>query len=257
MGRVKRLLSRALLVAGGTLAGTAAAWALSTAPASAQVADPDDVVAAVTQVVPDRPVPEVLAPVGEIARDLDASLLARRAGEAAPPDLVQVADGLRDTFDQVGVRLEPHLTAPAEPVRTGALAGRPVETEGRRVESTPAATAVPTSVGTPVVRGAFDRFSETWASAPAQPLGELSGAAQQYSLPGDPAGLPLVPFAPPLGVPAHCSCGGDGSGSAGGNSGPFTAESADTIDSAVARALLPATERNTVMPGKSPGITPD
>ncbi|MEU6151090.1 hypothetical protein ABZ816_13910 [Actinosynnema sp. NPDC047251] len=257
MRRVKRLLTRALLVAGGTLAGTAAAWALSTAPASAQVADPDDVVAAVTQVVADRPVPEVLAPVGEIVQGLDASVLAQRATEAAPPDLVDVADGLRGTFDQVGVRFEPNLPALSAPVRTGAPVGLPVETESRRVETAPAATAVPISVGTPVVRGPFEKFSETWASTPVQPLDVLPDESQDHSQPGVPAGPPFVPFAPPLGVPAQCSCVGDGSGSAGGNSGPFTAESATTTDSAVARALLPATERNTVMPGKSPGITPD
>ncbi|MEU4801536.1 hypothetical protein [Actinosynnema sp. NPDC023587] len=255
--RVKRLLTRALLVAGGTLAGTAAAWALSTAPATAQVAEADGLVTAVTQVVADQSVPEALAPVGEIVRGLDAPSITQRAGEAAPPDLGQVADGLRDTVDRMGAWLDPHLSAPAAPVHTEALAGRPVEIDTPRTESTPAATAVPTSVGTPVVQGPFGKFSESWASSPAQPLDVPTDEVQHHSQPGNPAGPPFAPFAPPLGVPAHCACGGDGSGSAGGNSGPFTALFADTVDSAVARALLPATERNTVMPGKSPGITPD
>ncbi|MBB5960537.1 hypothetical protein FHS29_007165 [Saccharothrix tamanrassetensis] len=257
MSRVKRLLSRALLVAGGTLAGTAAAWALSTAPATAQVADHEDAVTVVTHVVTDRePVRQVVAPVRETVLDLDAALRAQRAGDAAPPDLGQVAEGIRDTFGHVHTWFEPRSTGP---VRTDhALTGRAVAVAVavRQTEPAQNATAVPVSVGTPVVRGPFGKLSETWSSSSAQQLDALPGEPH-HSRQSDPAGPPFAPFAPPLGVPVHCSCGGDGAGSAGGGNGPFTGTTADGVDPAVARALLPATERNTVMPGKQPGITPD
>ncbi|WP_433266795.1 hypothetical protein ACQPZF_41830 [Actinosynnema sp. CS-041913] len=255
MSRVKRLLTRALLVAGGALAGTAAAWALATAPATAEVVAHEDAVAAVTQVVADRPsvrepVRETVAPVRETVHLLDATLHAHRAGDAAPPQLGQVAEGIRGAVGEMGAWFEQRSNLPA---RADAPTGRSVAVQ--RTEPAPTATAVPVSVGTPVVRGAFGKLSETWAHASAQPL-RVSSDEPHGSQPGAPAG-PLAPFAPPSGVPAHCACGGDGAGSAGGNSGPFTGVFAEGVDSATARALLPATERNTVMPGKQPGITPD
>ncbi len=253
VSRVKRLLTRALLVAGGTLAGTAAAWALSTASASAQAADHEDAVTAVTQAVAERPVREAVAPVGETVHGLDAALRAQRAPDATPPDLGQVAEGIRDTFGQMETWFEPKLP---ELVRAAAPLG-PAVGAPQPTEPAPIAAAVPVHTGTPVVRSPFGQLSETWSSSPSALLFDAASDDALDSQPGDPAGLPFVPFAPPLGVPAHCTCGGDGSGSTGGNGGPFTGVSADGVDTAVARALLPATERNTVMPGKQPGITPD
>jgi hypothetical protein len=69
--------------------------------------------------------------------------------------------------------------------------------------------------------------------------------------------VPFVPFAPPVNIPVHCSCGGDGSGSAGSQSSASQAAFVNAYNSAVARALKPTTERITVLPGKQPGSTPD
>jgi hypothetical protein len=259
-GRVRRLLSRALLVFGGALAGSAAAWALSTAPASAQIPVDHDVVAEVVRTgphgapaTPHRSVEAVLAPVrtaaiGEAAHGLGTALRTPKVRESAPPELGRVADELRGTVSHVSAWLKPG----AEPAPVDVVGGTVAH---RATETTPAATAVPVPAGTPVVHGVFTKFSRTWPAAPRQPVTALP-VDHGPALPGDPSGLPSMPVAP-LGAPAHCACGGDGSGNPGGGSGPLTAASTHHTDTAVARALFPATERNSVRPGKQPGSTPD
>lgn len=253
-GRVRRLLSRALLVVGGTLAGTAAAWVLSATAASAQIPVVDPVTGIAHDSLPPRAaegsVEAALAPVGRAVHDLDTALSTPRVPEPSPPDLRRVAEDIRGAVGGVHdwFRRPAPEQAPVDVVVGGAVTRHVTET-------TPAATAVPVPAGTPVVQGVFGKFSRSWLDAPRPQVVALSGDGGT-SLPGDPSGLPSMPFAP-LGAPAHCSCGGDGSGSSGGGNGPFTAVSADRIDAAVARALFPATERNTVTPGKQPGITPD
>ncbi|MEV8436257.1 hypothetical protein AB0425_02680 [Actinosynnema sp. NPDC051121] len=255
--RVRRLLSRALLVVGGALAGTAAAWALSASPASAEI--PVDQVAGIahdplSSSAARGSVEAALAPVrasevGQAVQELDTALRTPRVPEPAPP-LRQVAEDIRGAVGGVRDWFQPRASEPepADAVVGGAEAQRVTET-------TPAATAVPVSAGTPVVHGVLGKLGLTWLDVSRQPVTALSGDTGS-SLPGDPSGQPSMPFAP-LGAPVHCSCGGDGSGSSGGGSGPFQVVSAHHIDSAVARALFPATERNVVMPGKQPGTTPD
>ncbi|PSL55296.1 hypothetical protein B0I31_105255 [Saccharothrix carnea] len=256
--RVRRLLSRALLVVGGTLAGTAAAWALSASPAAAETTLVDPVAEVVPGSLSPRAaegaVEAALAPVGATAvgqavQDLDTALRTQRVPESSPPRLRGVAEDIRDTVGGVRGWFQHRASAPA-----------PVDVVGgtvtqRVTETTPAAAAVPVPAGTPVVHGVFGKLSLAWLDEPRQPVTALPDT-NGPSLPGDPSGLPSMPFAP-LGAPVHCSCGGDGSGSSGGGNGPFSVVSADRIDSAVARALFPATERNTVVPGKQPGTTPD
>ncbi|XVV03802.1 hypothetical protein ACQPW3_41975 [Actinosynnema sp. CA-248983] len=246
MSRVRRLLSRALLVAGGALAGTAAVWALSASPASAHSAD---AVTSVTEAVAVSPVGEAVAPVRETVRDLDRKIRAEHEHPRVP-DLGRVAEDIRDTFGHTVARFEPNL---GQSVIASSLSGRAVN---RHTEPASEATAVPVSIGTPVVRSPFGKLSESWASSPA-PSSDASSDEDRTSPTGGPAAPTRTPFAPPSGVPVHCSCGGDGSGSAGGGSGPFTGVTADGMDAAVLRALLPGTERNSVLPGKQPGTTPD
>ncbi|MER5261031.1 hypothetical protein ABTZ99_02955 [Actinosynnema sp. NPDC002837] len=253
-GRVRRLLSRALLVVGGTLAGTAAAWALSATAASAQIPVVDPVTGIAHDSLPPRaaegPVEAALAPVGRAVHDLDTALSTPRVPEPSPPDLRRVAEDIRDTVGGVRdwFRHPASEQAPVDVVVGGTVTRHVTET-------TPAATAVPVPAGTPVVQGVFGKLSRSWLDAPRPQVVAPSGD-DGPSLPGDPSGLPSMPFAP-LGAPAHCSCGGDGSGSSGGGNGSYTAASADRLDPAVARASSPATERNTVTPGKQPGSTPD
>ncbi|MFI9008602.1 hypothetical protein ACIGNX_15365 [Actinosynnema sp. NPDC053489] len=255
--RVRRLLTRTLLVVGGTLAGTAAAWALSTSSASAQVGVDQVAEVAhgtVSAGAVEGAVEAALTPVresrvGEAVRELDAALGAPRVPEPTAPRLRQVAEDIRGAVDGVGGWLRRGSSARSTADEVGVVVAQPV------TQTTPVTTAVPVSAGTPVVHGVFAKFSRTWLDASRQPVAALPDAGGR-SLPGDPSGLPSMPFAP-LGAPAHCACGGDGSGVPGGGNGPFTVVSTDRTDSAVARALFPATERNHVMPGKQPGITPD
>lgn len=249
VSRVRRLLSRALLVAGGVLAGTAAVWALSSAPASAQGAAQPDAVTSVAEAVAAGPVGEAVAPVRETVRDLDRKVRAEHEHPRVP-DLGRVAEDIRDTFGHTVARFEPNL---GQSVIASSLSGRAVN---RHTEPASEATAVPVSIGTPVVRGPFGKLSESWASSPA-PSSDASSDEDRTSPLGDPAAPTRTPFAPPSGVPVHCSCGGDGSGSAAGGNGSFTGVTADGTDAAVLRALLPGTERNSVLPGKQPGTTPD
>ncbi|MEJ2855759.1 MULTISPECIES: hypothetical protein [unclassified Saccharothrix] len=249
VSRVKRLLSRALLVAGGALAGTAAVWALSTASASAQGVDHADAVTSVTESVAAGPVGGAVVPVRETVRDLDEKVRAEREHHPVP-DLGRVAEDIRDTFGNTVAGFEPN---PAGSVTSSSFTGRAVN---RHTEPASEATAVPVSIGTPVVRGPFGKLSESWASSSA-PAFDASSDEGRTSPLTDPAGPTRTPFAPPSGVPVHCSCAGDGSGTAGGGSGPFTGTTADGFDAAVLRALLPVTERLSVLPGKQPGTTPD
>jgi hypothetical protein len=281
-GRVRRLLSRALLVVGGTLAGSAAAWALAAAPASAQ--EPVDQVTGVTSLTDvtgsprptgidatldatgQNPVTQNLVtpspaklnpatlnqvvptPVGEAVRDLDTTL--RTPQEPSPPDIGRVTGDLRGAVEHMGGWFQARTSEPSPTDKVAAGA-----TAKRVTEATPAATAAPVSAGTPVVQGVSGTSGHVWLDMSPRSSAALPGDTGS-SLPGDPSGMPSMPFAP-LGAPVHCSCGGDASGSSGGGNGPFSAVSTDRFDAAVARALFPATERNVVMPGKQPGITPD
>ncbi|MFD7655910.1 hypothetical protein ACFV4N_18200 [Actinosynnema sp. NPDC059797] len=278
--RVRRLLSRALLVVGGALAGTAAAWALSAAPASAAASDTDhDVVGGITA---RGPLHEALAPIGQdglgpdgvvdpdglrstgldrTVRELGDALGAPRVREQESPDLGRVAEELRGTVEHVGAWFQPRSSTPSTPLKPVAPADEAIGAIGRQPthptpETTPTTTVVPVDAGTPVVTGVFGRLSRLWLEQ-APGTTPVPAAEPGSSLPGDPSGLPLMPFAPPISAPAHCTCGGDGSGSPGGGSGSYTTASAHLFDTAVARALFPATVRNVVMPGKQPGITPD
>ncbi|WP_033436331.1 hypothetical protein [Saccharothrix sp. NRRL B-16314] len=271
--RVRRLLSRALLVVGGTLAGSAAAWALAAAPASAQ--EPVDQVTGTTSltdvtvarhnpfeatldeatrtpvgrtpVTLDQVVP---VPVGEAVRELDTTIRTPRVRESGPPDIGRVTGDLRDAVENFGGWFQ---TRTSEQSTTEAVAGG--DSAQRVTEATPAATAAPVPAGTPVVQGVSRKAGPMWLDLTRQANTALP-ADTGSSLPGGPSGMPLMPFAP-LGAPVHCSCGGDASGSSGGGNGPFSAVSTDRFDAAVARALFPATERNVVAPGKQPGTTPD
>jgi hypothetical protein len=256
--RIRRLLSRALLVVGGTVAGTAAAWVLSTATASAEAPDADSITV-VQQQSFDHVLPTVVHPVVDPAKravqDTDKALRAQRANTVAPPKLEQVASQFRTAVTQVTERFESRLP------EAGDAAGRSVS--GNTATVVPAVddttTAAPAPTGASPVQEpvhAVAEFGEKWAHETSGQRSALPDDSRP-ALPGGSSPLPLAPFAPPAGVPVHCGCGGDGSGSTGGHNMAAQAAFVNAYNSAVARALKPATERVSVMPGKQPGITPD
>lgn len=268
--RVRRALSRALLVIGGAAAGTAAAWVLSTATAAAEAPE-SDVLTAVSaaasqdsldEVLPARvntALSPVITPATQTVAGIDQALRAEqeKARAATSPKLEEVADHLRGGFDEVGSWFEPRW---AEVLSPNALLPVGKTANAVPVASSPIGTSgAPVSVGTPVVESPatpFSRLGDQWAQQPVPPR-TAQGDDSRPDFPGDHSPVPFVPFAPPVNVPVHCSCGGDGSGSAGSQSAASQAAFANAYNSAVARALKPTTERISVLPGKQPGSTPD
>ncbi|MEU5690628.1 hypothetical protein [Actinosynnema sp. NPDC020468] len=262
--RVRRLLTRALLVAGGTLAGTAALWSLSTGAADAEEVDRGDAVTSLTgSILAANPLGEALAPVDQAVRDLDTTLRAQqeKVRKVAQPDLGQVTAGLTDA---VTTWLQPLQAQPAEQSSGTVVVVVPEQfadaapvVPQQAPEAVPAPVAEPVEAGTPVVQGAFAEFSESWTSATRQPVTTELPTYHRDSFPGGPSGTPFLPPVPPVGAPAHCTCGGDGSGNPSGGTTFFTTYASARTASASARALFPADERNAVAPGKQPGTTPD
>jgi hypothetical protein len=256
-----------LLVLGGAVAGTATAWVLSTATASADTPDFDTlsaVTAGVTQHSQDTVLPTqlkvavtpVVEPTAKAVEDIDQALRAQQeqARAATAPQLDEVADGIRDAFGQMGTWFEPRWSEVLDP-NALLVVGKSTN----RVADSASTNHAPFSHGTPVVDNPATSFAELgdqWALQPAQPLVALPDDLRS-TLPGDPSSLPLTPFAPPASVPVHCGCGGDGSGSAGSQNAASQAAFVNAYNSAVARALKPTTERISVRPGKQPGSTPD
>ncbi|WNV91380.1 hypothetical protein [Umezawaea sp. Da 62-37] len=268
--RIRRALGRALLVFGGAAAGTAAAWVLSTGTAAAE-APASDVVAVVSAVASQHPLDEVLpadvntaiapvvTPATQAVAGIDQALRAEqeRLHAVTAPQLEGVVDRLRGGFGEAGSLLEPHwaeVLAPSAPAMVGDSSDAVPA-----VLSTTEDAAAPVVVGTPVVAAPAAPSSgsgDEWAQQPVPPR-TAQGDDARPNFSGDRSPVPFTPFAPPANAPVHCSCGGDGSGSAGNQNSASQAVFANSHDSAVARALKPTTERISVLPGKQPGSTPD
>ncbi|PRY45839.1 hypothetical protein CLV43_10199 [Umezawaea tangerina] len=268
--RVRRALGRALLVLGGAAAGTAAAWVLSTATAAAEAPE-SDVVTAVSagasqhqfdEVLPARmntAVDPVVAPATQTVAGIDQALRAEqeKARAATTPKLEEVADQLRGGFDEVGSWFEPRWAEVLDP--SALLPVGKTASAVSQVSPTTSDVVAPATVGTPVVEAPathHSRFGDQWAQQPVPPR-TAQGDESRPDFPGDRSPVPFAPFAPPVNTPVHCSCGGDGSGSAGSQNSASQAAFVNAYNSAVARALKPTTERISVLPGKQPGSTPD
>lgn len=249
------------------MVGTATAWVLSTATASAGTPDFDTVsavTAGVSQQSSDAVLPTqlkvavtpVVEPTAKAVENIDQALRAQQeqARAATAPRLDEVADGIRDAFGQLGTWFEPRWSEVLDP-NAQLVIGKSTSS----VADSASTNHAPVSAGTPVVGNPTTSFAELrdqWAFQPTQPLVALPDDLRS-TLPGDPPSSPLSPFASPANVPVHCGCGGDGSGSAGSQNAASQAAFVNAYNSAVARALKPTTERISVRPGKQPGSTPD
>ena len=266
--RLRRVLSRALLVLGGTVAGTAAAWVLSTATAAAEAPESDAITAvsagasqhSFDEALPARmntAVAPVVSPVTQTVAGIDQALRAQQeqARAATAPKLEEVAGDIRGAFGEMGSWFEPRWASVVNPDALLSV--------GRVANAVPVSSSfgntAPVSVGTPSVEAPvtpFGKLGDQWAPHSVPPRSAQADGSRPV-LPGDRSPAPFVPFAPPVNVPVHCSCGGDGSGSAGSQSAASQAAFVNAYNSAVARALKPTTERISVLPGKQPGSTPD
>ena len=269
--RVRRAFNRALLVLGGVVAGTAAAWVLSTATAAAEAPD-SDVVSAVSAQVPQHslvellpaPVNTAIAPVVEpvtrTVAEVDQALRVQqeKARAATAPSIDAVAGQLRGSLDEVGSWIAPRWAEVLNP-DAPPLVDNPTANTAPEASSPIGDSVAPISVGTPVVEAPatpYSRSGDQWAQQ-SDPSRTAQGDDSRPDFPGDRSPVPFVPFVPPVNVPVHCSCGGDGSGSAGSQNSAAQAAFVNAYNSAVARALKPTTERISVLPGKQPGSTPD
>ncbi|TDQ05208.1 hypothetical protein [Labedaea rhizosphaerae] len=281
--RVRRVVSRGLLVVGGVVAGTAAAWLLSSATASAEtqphplshpglgsveVPSVDGAKASLTQnslarnatkavkdvdKVVQTTVHAVTAPsaapidLSTVVGDLDASL---HGEDAQTSGLGALGDQAKNAFSQVGEDLAEKFG-----LRAGGQVDVPSEdvppvADGQPGDSSP--IVGPVSHPQPVVgpRAAADGFT-----APAvQDRLRMGGLNRGSPATPEPLRAPVSPLPAPLGTSGHSSS------SAGGQDGPAFG----ALPSNGFRALLavigtsrPAVAGAPVHTGAQPGNTPD
>lgn len=261
-GRVSRLLSRALLVVGGAVATTAAAWAISSASASADpLADPglaapqppgastvgqltgplvNTVTQPITQPVAPaaQPVPIAALPASAVR---SASGLSGLAGSISP-----VADRLRATVTGFGVLATNPLLTPGRPA--------PSSHSGGSRRAAPAGSFRPAAGPVPVAR--FTGPTRA-ATGPVAPSGGSFGVAPSVAGHGLPA-LPGGQQCGSGGVPA-----GTGGAGSGGSAGPGGSAIGAQFGQPGLPGLLPlgplagGNHFPAVAPGRQPGVTPD
>jgi hypothetical protein len=235
---IRRFATRALLAVGGAIAGTAVAWALTTASANAaEDVQQFDVVTKIVSV--DEKLP-IVVPAAKAVDKLDDTLRTeQQKARAALPD-VQVSKAV----EQIAERILPQVTrigqsqAPAtERAMDVIFPEIPAIAEGEP------APAVPQHTGPSGVMWT-DLLEHNDFVVPSEQL---------PSLPSTP--FPKLPVPAP--APVQCSSCNDGSGSAKGSTTAALASSGNSHGTSVTRALAPSTDEVTVTPGKQPGINPD
>ncbi|WP_157527946.1 hypothetical protein [Nocardia sp. NRRL S-836] len=239
---IRRFATRALLAVGGAIAGTAVAWALSTA--SAHAADEPQQFDVVTKIVSvDEKLP-VVVPAATAVHKIDETLRAEH--EKARTALPQAQ--VHQTIEKIAAQVLPRVTTAVTPTTPATSRAMDVTYE--------AAPAVTPEAGQSPVAKVFTKLTgptgATWTKL-LETRHLVVPSEQHPSLPADPS--PKLPVPAP--APVQCTCGSDGSGAAGGSSKAAFAASGDIPGISVARALAPSTDEVTVKPGKQPGTTPD
>ncbi|OLR91026.1 hypothetical protein [Actinokineospora bangkokensis] len=252
--RLRRVLSRALLVVGGTAACTAAAWALSTGSASADSAASAASAASADAAGPAEPgAPALRLPDGaalvEGLRDGLSRLLDPAQAQAALADFGHAVDDaaahltppavLRPALPPVPLPVPAPLPTPA-PVEPAPTAPRPAAL------TTPAPLTALAAVPTP----AAERTAPAPLAAPVVERPEPAPAAPPRPEPRTPQPSPLTAPAPVN--PGHTS----GSGADAPSLGLLAEIPADT---ALVPARAPRTDSD-LLPATAaaqPGVTPD
>lgn len=220
--RLPRLLSRVLFVVGAAIAGTAAAWLLSTATASADELPVPPVGTGVDCVMSvGVPAARVVPSVGKVAGDLDLAV-------------AQVGDRLPDRTVVGPAPTAPPRASATAPARTGRRSSHTAIRSAMRTRLVPApATGRASSARVPA------RAHVAVTPAPARPV------------PPRPSVPTTVP-SPPAGS-------GDGAGSPGtGGITPVDATGAAPAPALDAVHVMPVTTpTGRLTLGKQPGITPD
>lgn len=215
------MLSRVLFVVGAAIAGTAAAWLLSTATASAD----------------ELPVP----PIGTVVDSVTSIRV-----PAAVPSVPKIAGELDRAVTQLGDRLPGRpvvVPAPATPPKAPATAPARTSRPSAHVDTRPPVRTRPAP--------AAGRAPSASVLTPAH-----VAATPAPAFPVLPArSVPPQPSAP-TNVPAG---GGDGAGSPGtGGITPVDATGTAPVPALDAVRVVPVTTpTGRLTPGKQPGITPD
>lgn len=268
-GRVRRLLSRALVVSGGALVGWMVAAGSAGAAEMVPVIPVADPVASLNQVVTTS-AEQANGLLGEVGHAADEGV--RRAiAEATsvisqPARQVKVDNPIEDAVHNVSKLFQQtEVLSEVAELATGSNAGSSARMYARDAgyEGVPAADAdSPAEQAETAPAAQPDRhIAAVPSTAPVQKPGQVEDAPRQQPQPVQP-GLPLLPLIPlpmpaPVSNPGSCSCGHDGTDAAlvamGGylpmHSSLNTAHGL-LVDSAAADCVLAGQ-------AKQPGITPD
>ena len=264
-GRLRRLVTRAVLVLGGAAAATAAAWAIGTATAAADQLPlpPVDSIggvvgSGVTAGAPARAVDAATGALDPVTHDALSAMKTAPVPQLPPPpaDLATVTEQVRTAVLGVGARLAPSWTpAPGLLPAPATLIGG---------DTAPAALAPQAAMSTAVDPRIDDPQGPAPVSNPVAPARSAHpGSVFPRVVTGHPVperttdpghGLPpAVPFAPPAGSP---DSGGHATGGLAG--GPGVGTSAVVVPAGViSRPVNPAGVHASIAPGEAPGTTPD
>ncbi|HEV2780316.1 MAG TPA: hypothetical protein VGX25_13065 [Actinophytocola sp.] len=250
---VRRVLRRTLIVLGGTVAGTAIAWAISAASASAET--PCE-----AALITDLPGLERLAETGPVVEPLSDVVCA--VDRIAPlPSVGDLGDGAKQATDDVGRRLAGRFGwAPEVPIDLGELGW----SDRQGALPTPGGGAhEPPSLVPPV--GELSAAAPAEISTPFHSDIHAAGSATERALAdgmsrrGSPQPAPFTPLLPVPPAPASVPAPGPAGHSGGGADAPAAAFSLTAGRHALARGrALPAGDaRRAGEPGDAPGTTPD
>lgn len=245
----RRLASRVLLVLGGTVAATAAAWAISSSSASAETVDAFDGVHGLQQFTTAVESAPVVEPVMQVVDTITADVLT----PARPDEFKRAAEKVVGEFER---KITDHFgPAPSLPVDHIGPIQLPIVDDVAKT-ATPVVPAMP--VVSPIV-----------IVAPADAVAHVVPAAADRTVPGgaerrgppvsSPIGdLPVGPELPsPLTVPSHGSSGQ--TGNCGTDSPAFGMVSGASFADGLAAAsvLRPVSAHVPSTTGDQPGVTPD
>ncbi|MEU0880124.1 hypothetical protein ABZ345_16110 [Lentzea sp. NPDC005914] len=239
---IRRFATRALLAVGGAIAGTAVAWALTTA--SAHAADDTQQFDVVSKIVAktDEKLP-VVVPAATAVHKIDETLRTEQEKARVALPAVQVSQAV----DQIAARILPQVT------RIGQSQAPATE---RSMDVTfPEIPASPADAGqspAPVVSQNTGPSGVMWTDL-LERNDFVVPSEELPSLPSNP--FPKLPVPAP--APVQCSSCNDGSGSAKGSTIAAFAAPGNAHGISSTRALAPSVDEVTVTPGKQPGINPD
>jgi hypothetical protein len=246
---VRRILSRAGLVLGGAVAGTAAAWLLSMSAASADELTPAQ--------------PDLVKPVADALSDTNPSQVGNFVGTvlpeppAPPAQLEEFGQQVTGAVEQVTAGLNlPAKSGLGEPTAPAKLRLLPVGDHDLSPVVTPLAATPQLGMVTATATeqaAAHDRGRARVTQSPRHELA-ADGEPELPDLPRLPLPMPLAPPTVPAGACLSCGNGGanDDFGIPAAHTWPNSAS-----EFATSHALRLISQHVAPAAGEQPGVTPD